>query len=50
MTWMTWIYWAICLGLLLTLLLEIFREKNIWKQISAAMIIIPLTLRVLFWK
>lgn len=50
MTWMTWAYWVICLGLLLTVLVEMFREKEFWKQLSAAMIIIPLVLRVLFWK
>lgn len=50
LTWMTWAYWVICLGLLLTVLVEMFREKEFWKQLSAAMIIIPLVLRVLFWK
>ncbi|HNV34685.1 MAG TPA: hypothetical protein PKK63_04040 [Bacillota bacterium] len=50
MIWLTWSYWLICLGLLAALLLEVFREKNVWKQISAAMVIIPLALRVLLWK
>lgn len=47
---MSWVYWLICLGLLAVVLIELFREKNVWKQISAAMIIIPLVLRALMLK
>ncbi len=49
-SWLSWIYWLICLGLLAVIISEIFRERGFWKQVSAAMIIIPLILRVLMLK
>lgn len=49
-SWLSWIYWLICLGLLIVVIAELFREKSVWKQISAAMIVIPLVLRVLMLK
>jgi hypothetical protein len=45
-----WIYWLFCLGILLTLVLDVFKQKDIWKQVTTAMVIIPLALRVLLWK
>lgn len=45
-----WIYWSFCLVILLTLVLDMMKEKDIWKQVTAAMVIIPLALRVLLWK
>jgi hypothetical protein len=50
LTALFWIYWLFCLGVFAVLLLEVFREKSIWKQITIAMIIIPFALRVLMWK
>ncbi len=49
-SWLSWIYWLTCLGLLVLIIFEIFREKGFWRQVSAAMIIIPLILRVLMLK
>lgn len=45
-----WIYWSFCLAILLTLVLDMIKEKDVWKQVTAAMVIIPLALRVLLWK
>ena len=49
-TWLSWVYWLICLGLLAVVLLELLREKGFWRQVSAAMIVIPLVLRALMLK
>lgn len=49
-SWLSWTYWLMCLGLLAVIVSEIFKEKGFWKQVSAAMIIIPLILRALMLK
>ena len=47
---MTFIYRGI-VGLILLLVLRcLFREKDFWKQITGALVLIPLVLRVLLVK
>ena len=47
---MTLIYRGI-VGLILLLVLQcLFQEKNFWKQVTAALVVIPLVLRLLMLK
>jgi len=47
---MAWVYWFLCLIVLALSTAELATEKNFWKQASAALVMIPLLLRVLQWK
>ncbi len=45
-----WIYWAINLIVIMLIVKCVYSEKSLRRQISGAMVIIPLLLRVLFIK
>jgi hypothetical protein len=47
---LTWIYWAICLFMIILVLRSLYREKSLREQWVAAMVLIPLLLRVLMIK
>lgn len=47
---LTWIYWAITLLMIVLVLRSLYREKSLREQIVAAMVLIPLLLRVLMIK
>lgn len=47
---LTWIYWTICLLMILLVLRNLYREKSLREQWVAAMVLIPLLLRVLMIK
>lgn len=47
---MTLIYRLILLALLLLVLKCMFRERSFWKQVGAAMVVIPAVLRLLMIK
>jgi hypothetical protein len=47
---LTWIYWAICLLMIVLVLRNLYREKSLREQWVAAMVLIPLLLRVLMIK
>ena len=47
---LTWIYWAICLLMIVLVLRNLYREKSLREQWVAAMVVIPLLLRVLMIK
>lgn len=47
---MTWIYRFIVLLVLLLVLKCMFRERSFWKQVTAAMVVIPLVMRLLMLK
>ena len=49
-TVLTAIYWGVCVLMLVLCALELWTEKDFWKQATAAMVIVPLVLRVLNWK
>ena len=47
---LTWIYWAITAFMIILVLRSLYREKSLREQIVAAMVLIPLLLRVLMIK
>jgi len=47
---MTLIYRGIVLFVLVLVIRCLFREKDFWKQVTAALVVIPLILRVLMIK
>jgi hypothetical protein len=47
---LTWIYWAICLLMVVLVLRSLYREKSLREQWVAAMVLIPLLLRVFMIK
>lgn len=47
---MAWVYWGLCVIVLVLCAYELATEKNPWKQATAALVMIPLLLRVLLWK
>jgi hypothetical protein len=47
---LTWIYWAICLFMVALVLRSLYREKSLREQWVAAMVLVPLLLRVLMIK
>ncbi|HPI97857.1 MAG TPA: hypothetical protein PLV56_03850 [Synergistales bacterium] len=47
---MTLIYRGIVLFVLALVIRCLFREKDLWKQVTAALVVIPLILRVLMIK
>jgi hypothetical protein len=47
---LTWIYWAICLFMVVLVLRSLYREKSLREQWVAAMVLVPLLLRVLMIK
>lgn len=47
---LTWIYWAICLLMVVLVLRNLYREKSLREQWVAAMVLIPLLLRVFMVK
>ena len=47
---MMYIYLIIVLYVLIMVILNLFEEKSIAKQLNAALVIIPLILRILFIK
>lgn len=47
---MAWVYWGLCVIVLVLCAYELATEKNSWKQATAALVMIPLLLRVLLWK
>ena len=48
--YLTWIYWAITLFMIILVLRSLYREKSLREQIVAAMVLVPLLLRVLMIK
>ncbi len=47
---LTWTYWAITLLMIVLVLRSLYREKSLREQIVAAMVLVPLLLRVLMIK
>lgn len=47
---LTWIYWTICLLMILLVLRNLYKEKSLREQWVAAMVLVPLLLRVLMIK
>ena len=47
---LTWIYWAIAAFMIILVLRSLYREKSLREQIVAAMVLVPLLLRVLMIK
>jgi hypothetical protein len=47
---LTWVYWAITLLMIVLVLRSLYREKSLREQIVAAMVLVPLLLRVLMIK
>lgn len=47
---LTWIYWAITAFMIILVLRSLYREKSLREQIVAAMVLVPLLLRVLMVK
>ena len=47
---LTWISWAICLLMVVLVLRNLYREKSLREQWVAAMVLIPLLLRVFMVK
>ena len=47
---LTWIYWAITAFMIVLVLRSLYREKSLREQIVAAMVLVPLLLRVLMIK
>lgn len=45
-----WVYWAICAFLAVTVAAELWDERDFPKQVTAALVLVPLVLRVLMWK
>jgi hypothetical protein len=47
---LTWIYWAITALMIVLVLISLYREKSLREQVVAAMLLVPLILRVLMIK
>jgi len=47
---LTWIYWTITVFMSILVLYNLYREKSLREQIVAAMVLVPLLLRVLMIK
>ncbi len=47
---LTWVYWVITLFMIILVLRSLYREKSLREQIVAAMVLVPLLLRVLMIK
>ena len=47
---LTGIYWAICVLMIVLVLRSLYREKSLREQWVAAMVLVPLLLRVLMIK
>jgi hypothetical protein len=47
---LTWIYWAITAFMIILVLRSLYREKSLREQLVAAMVLVPLLLRVLMIK
>ncbi len=47
---LTWIYWAITVFIIVLVVRSLYRETSLRQQWVAAMVLIPLLLRVLFIK
>ena len=47
---LTWIYWGITLLMIVLVLRSLYREKSLREQWVAAMVLVPLLLRVLMIK
>jgi len=47
---LTWTYWTICLLMIILVLRNLYREKSLREQWVAAMVLVPLLLRVLMIK
>jgi len=47
---LSWIYWAITAFMIILVLRSLYREKSLREQIVAAMVLVPLLLRVLMIK
>jgi len=47
---LTWVYWAITAFMIILVLRSLYREKSLREQIVAAMVLVPLLLRVLMIK
>ena len=47
---LTWIYWAITAFMIILILRSLYREKSLREQVVAAMVLVPLLLRVLMIK
>jgi len=48
--YLTWIYWAIDVLVIVLVVRSLYREKSLREQYVAAMVLIPLLLRALFIK
>ena len=44
---LTWVYWAITALMIVLVLISLYREKSLREQIVAALVMVPLLLRVL---
>ena len=47
---LTWVYWAITVLMIVLVVRCLYREKSLREQFVAAMVLVPLLLRVLFIK
>ena len=47
---LTWIYWAITALMIVLVTISLFRENSLREQVVAAMVLVPLVLRVLMIK
>jgi hypothetical protein len=48
--YLTWIYWAITVFMIVLVLRSLYRERSLREQLVAAMVLVPLLLRVLMIK
>lgn len=47
---LTWVYWAITVFVLVLVVRSLYREKSLREQFVAAMVLVPLLLRMFFIK
>lgn len=47
---LTWVYWAITVLMIVLVVRCLYREKSLREQFVAAMVLVPLLLRVFFIK
>ena len=47
---LTWIYWLITVFMIILVLRSLYRERSLREQFVAAMVLVPLLLRVLMIK
>lgn len=47
---LTWVYWAITVLMIVLVVRSLYREKSLREQYVAAMVLVPLLLRVFFIK